>query len=153
MTDNQKTIINNLMADAGINEKYESDFATNIAWLVEDYRKRQVMESLPEKPLREFKPRKEDFLSYLHAPDGLGPWVEAGVLTGPMMEDLSPKAYSAYYRYLQTSSLPDGINIPKRSEVTERELGSILESMRGSSVVKWMTNGSIWRHISNLNHK
>lgn len=152
MTDNQKTIISDLMADAGINEKYESDFATNIAWLVEDYRKRQVMESLPEKPLREFKPRKEDFLSYLLAPDGLGPWVEAGVLTSPMIEDLSPKAYSAYFRHMRTSALPNGINIPTKSEFIDRELGELLRAMKGSTVYSWLKNSSIRSHVQKISH-
>jgi hypothetical protein len=141
------------MAEAGIDGKYEGDFATNIAWLVADYKKRQTLERLPAKPLRAFKPRKESFESYLVAPDGLGPWVEAGVLTSPMMEDLSPKAYSAYFRHLQVSKLPDGITIPTRSAVVEADLEDVLKGMRGSSVYRWLTNTSISTLIRKYNLK
>lgn len=76
----------------------------------------KTLQSLPEKPMRDFDRRQESLVDYLRADDGLGPWVKAQVLTRPMMRDIAPSAYLGLNSYLQRNSLPEDIHIPKQTE-------------------------------------
>lgn len=81
---------------------------------------------LPERPIREFRPRKDDIIEYIRAPDGFGPWLDAGVLTRPMIRKFSPKAYTALNNWLYIHrELPADISIPTRSEAIDRELATL----------------------------
>lgn len=81
---------------------------------------------LPERPIREFRPRKDDIIDYIRAPDGFGPWLDAGVLTRPMIRKFSQRAYAALHRWLRLNGdLPEGMSIPTRSEAIDRELASL----------------------------
>jgi hypothetical protein len=77
---------------------------------------------LPERPIREFRPRKDDIIDYIRAPDGFGPWLDAGVLTRPMIRQFSKKAYGALYDFLKKQPLPDDIVLPTRTQLTNGSL-------------------------------
>jgi len=77
-----------------------------------------VRDGLPVKPTREYQPR-EGILEYIRASDGLGPWLEAGVLTRPMLKELSPTGYMALANWLRNKSNSlesEGLSIPTKSE-------------------------------------
>lgn len=102
--------------DVGVPEIFFADFTKTIFPIVKSYRQRL----LPERPIRQYR-RGEDVISYIRAPDGLGPWVDANALNRPLIRDISPGAYMALAEYLRKHELPDDLNIPKKSEVLQTE--------------------------------
>lgn len=91
--------------------------AAHIRALMRDFNKA----ALPEKPLREYRPR-ESIIEYLRSDEGFGPWLTAGTLTRPLLRELSPKAYTALSNWLRNNELPADIRVPKKSDLVDAKL-------------------------------
>jgi hypothetical protein len=110
-----------LASEYKITGKLADEFALAVDTIALDFVRRSRTESLPEKPVREFLPRKDKIIDYIRAADGLGPWLEAGVLTRPLLNKLSPKAYVALANWLQRHDMPADLSIPTKSETLTAE--------------------------------
>lgn len=93
--------------------------------LLQEFLDRNSVPELPERPKRDWRAR-EDVIAYVRSPDGLGPWLNAGVLTRPLMRKIAPRSYSALANWLRKpgNSLEVAkIKIPTKSElVSKREV-------------------------------
>ena len=115
-------ILINLMVEYGIPERHELEFRRRLISCAKEFYNSVVDDGLPPRPVREYQPR-EGIIEYLKAPDGLGPWLEAGVLTRPMVKEFSPSAYNALAYWLRDKSNSleaEGIILPSKSEVVAR---------------------------------
>jgi hypothetical protein len=104
--------------------KIREEFKDAVKALGEEYRRKQAISALPERPAREYRPR-ESIIDYLRAPDGFGPWLDAGALTRPLLRELSPKAYMALANWLRTNDLPADLYIPTKSDVVTARLEAV----------------------------
>lgn len=120
MTDEEEKKISELATALGLEGEFKSQFEANTQWVLGNLKARQILAALPAKPKRDIRER-QPILDYIQAPDGLGPWFNAGVLTRPLMNELSPCAYTKFAYYLKTHNLPDGIDIPDLHEIVARE--------------------------------
>jgi hypothetical protein len=128
-------IIRELFKETQLPKSCEDDFNRDIISVIEYYKREQKIASLPTNPLREYQPR-ESVIDYIRARDGLGPWLEAKVLTRPLMKKLSPKAYMALANWLRNpkNTLEGvGLNIPTKSEVIDQELSADPDALRNAS--------------------
>jgi hypothetical protein len=129
-----------LSSDLGLTDAAARQLAPRVTQFIEDEKSRleaglplsprealkDAVEQLPERPIREFNPRKDNIIDYIRAPDGFGPWLEAGELTRPLIRKMSKRAYGALDRWLRANGeLPQDIEIPTRSEVIDRTLDAI----------------------------
>lgn len=116
--------IEQLMIERGIPSSDREAFAQHIDVFVEEVKRREALATLPEKPLRDIR-RYEGVIGYIKSPEGLGPWLEAGVLTRKMMNELSPRAYISLANWLKNprhSLEQEGLDLPKQSELTDKAL-------------------------------
>ncbi len=112
--------IRDLMNEIGIPAEREGEARLAILSCLKDFRENNHCASVPDKPKREFQPRKDNIIEYLKSPDGFGPWTEINALTRPLLGKLSPKAYVALANWLrhEDNILENvGLNIPKKSEM------------------------------------
>jgi hypothetical protein len=120
---NNDDIIFEFKVPSSISEEFRKIAERERARLI---RKAQA-QSLPNRPLREYVPRKDDIIDYLQSDKGFGPWLQRGLLTRPLIRELSPKAYMALANYLRHSELPDGLSIPTKSETVTAEASALVE--------------------------
>lgn len=105
-----------------------------LAALGRDTLKEELLAQLPDGPMRQPEPR-ENILDYLRSADGFGPWLEAEVLTRPLLNQMSPRAYTALTYYLRRKQLPDDIVIPTFSEALGRASIDTMEVREAQRVV------------------
>jgi hypothetical protein len=77
---------------------------------------------LPDEAPMKYEDRKEghNIIDFLLDPDGWGKYVKAGLLTRVELGRRDRTAYNALARWLKSNELPDGVSIPKKSEVTDQ---------------------------------
>lgn len=116
------SIVARLFNALSLDESYRGEFSVAATALVSDFQRRQLIDSLPERPVRDLRPR-EGVIEYIRSPEGLAPWLEAGLLTRPAIRKLAPKAYVALANWLRANTLESvGLDIPTQAAVTDREL-------------------------------
>lgn len=97
----------------------EAEFDAFIDESVANFSKLLIMRGLPEAPLRDYRAR-ENIIAYIRSPEGLRPWLNAGVLDRPMIKRLSPRAYVALSNWLRDpehSLEREGLSIPTKWDV------------------------------------
>ena len=92
--------------------------------------------TLPDAPLRDFQSGKEHIVDYIRSPDGLGPWLEAGVLTRPLMRKIARKAYNALSVWIQNNTLPPDIHIPTKSELLAAAANNLTSSPDAAQTIR-----------------
>lgn len=130
LIDEEDKKISELAQAVGLTGEFKSEFEANALWLCVDLKRRQKLAELPEKPLRDYRHLKEDLISYLTSEQGTGPWIEANVLTMPLLRNMAPLAYKALIYYLRHNELPVGVSIPSKYD----ETGEQVEIMRRKGV-------------------
>jgi hypothetical protein len=113
-----------LAQDFGIEGSIRDDFVEAVLTLAEDFQRKSQIKRLPERPLRDFVPRQDNIIDYIRSPEGFGPWLDAGLLTRPLLNKLSPKAYTALANWLQRHELPEGLHIPTKSELVSERIAN-----------------------------
>ncbi len=87
--------------------------------LLQEFSERNDEVIAAKMPVRDWRAR-EDIIAYIRSPHGLGPWLEAGQLTRPLMRKIAPKAYVALANWLRKpeNTLESvGLEIPRKTEV------------------------------------
>jgi hypothetical protein len=112
--------IDRLSEEEGIKPDLRDDFRRAIKNCIDEFKEQQFRKKLPDKPLREYEPRRDNIIDYLRSEDGFGPWVAAGALTRPLLREKSPKAYMALANWLRTNKLPPDLVIPTKKEAGDR---------------------------------
>lgn len=82
---------------------------------------------LPEKAPKLYSDRADrsmNILEFLMDSSGWGPWVRHGALSRPDLKRLDFNGYVALQNWLKKNTLPEGVEIPTRSESIDRLLQS-----------------------------
>lgn len=140
-----------LFKASGLSEDLERDFSNAVHDMLHDFRRRELQRTLPARPLRDMR-RGESIVDYIRSPEGFGPWLDAGVLSRPLIREIgwSPKAYDALANYLRNKELPDDIRIPKKTEMVAEELARTLAGGNVEEQRRWSarTASRLNRHVA-----
>ncbi len=89
------------------------------------YRKLSPIPKVASKLFAERKDKSQNIIDFLREPDGLWPWIEARMLTTQTLLALDRPAYFALASWRHRhGELPPDIDIPTRTTVIDRMLGS-----------------------------
>ena len=122
-----------LAQDFGIEDSLQDKFVESVLTLADEFQRKSQMAKLPERPVRDFVPRRDNIIDYVRSPDGFGPWLAAGLLTRPLMREMSPKAYMALSNWLRNNELPDDLHIPTKTEVVSEQIASADKLLMGEA--------------------
>jgi hypothetical protein len=127
LTDEEEKNISELAKTLGLGGQLQTEFEAGVKWITQYIVTKKKIADLPEKPKREIRPR-QSILEYIRAPDGLGPWFDAGVLTRPLILQIAPRAYEKLTNFLAYHELPEDIALPTRSDIVDSELSALIEA-------------------------